>query len=169
MAILTSLGLHSLLLKATNKKTYKWTSIILFLAFLGECFFTDLFNIANSKTDHEALNKRIASIIPRHQKIIAPMRFIFGEIENYQIQSFDAYDNNWEKAGKPNTFNIFDEAEKNDIKYIIFDEAKYNYYNKTMKLILKKNYQLVEIQNGFLIFKRDMSFSNIIKNDSILE
>lgn len=72
----------------------------------------------------ETYNSKLAQYMPlHHTKVIAPLSFFFGQIENYQIQGF-TYFHLLELRGTRYTLSsFFDLAERNDVQYIISDDS----------------------------------------------
>jgi len=76
----------------------------------------------NTSPDVEAQNALLSTHMPRrHTKVIAPIEFFFGQIDNYQIKGLTYYHLLERRQGAIPLKTFFQNADREEVEYIISD------------------------------------------------
>lgn len=105
-----------------------WSAVLVFL--VGSW----AYDISTFK-NHEALLpelEKVAQALPPDAKVLSPHYLIFPGVEKFRIQSFINYRDNVEKQVLRQTAeDLFKEAQKYDIEYIVVDKSARDFFNIT--------------------------------------
>jgi len=108
-----------------------WVFPFIFIYFMGSSVLNVQMLSWKKKSD-SSHNAMLAKNIPLGSKVLAPMQFVFNELNNYQIQGLHCYRFFEKRKQFGNTpFNVFKVAEYFSNEYIIFDEEYIQHYNLT--------------------------------------
>src|SRR5690606_30534879 len=111
---------------------------LLLTFYLGFSFYYNI-KQARQKLDFTEINDIVSENLEKGSKVIAPMRFIFGSIHEYQIQSFDLY--TLHGKSDPQKFNLFDQAKQKQVKYILLDNERIIKHQVNTALKYQKGYE----------------------------
>lgn len=146
-------------LKKISLKTLKWISLLLFLAFIAGSFYFN-YDEALKKFSPEENKKMTEEYIqgnPDTLNIIAPMTFIFNEIEYFnRIQAEVCYTELMKADTTIQGAGFLEKAKTFDIDYIILSD----YYRKMLKM---SDLQINDSINGFVVLRDDDEHSILKK------
>lgn len=117
------------------------------------------------KEEYSQFNKSIADKIPQNSTCVAPMNFIFNEIEHYKILS--DYMVGYEGFGNITIKSMLEFCRKNQCEYVVFNKYydRWEYlhdYNEIDSLLA--HFEIIAVTNDFVVLKYKDKFPE--KNSS---